>query len=60
MVDLAKERGLKERTSKVPNVVLTDAMEQRIFDAWDTNFDGKVSADEVRFKKRFVFYVAYT
>ncbi|XP_066929960.1 transmembrane prolyl 4-hydroxylase-like [Clytia hemisphaerica] len=47
MIDLAKERGVKERTSKVPNVVLVDEMEQRTFDVWDTNFDGKVSADEI-------------
>ena len=47
MIDLAKEKGMKERQPKQQNVVLTDEINQRIFDSWDSNFDGKISIEEV-------------
>ena len=56
VIDLAKEKGLKEHTSKEHNVVLTDEMNQRTFDAWDDNFDGKISVEEVRRIKKITFF----
>ena len=47
VIDLAKEKGLKEHPSKEQNVMLADKMTQRTFDAWDVNFDGKISVEEV-------------
>ena len=49
---MAEEKGMKKPNPRQAFVYLPDEINQRLFDAWDIDFDGHLSIDEVSLKNK--------